>query len=331
MGCRCCRMIKSYIFGPAIIREVPPSSIRNEKKQNEIKREISTHNSCLNSNNSVISTLDKIKNLAEETSQQNVGIIEKESKLPQEKSTTRVQEAVRKANDETESEGKFPHHNVLKRLDSHEVLLEDNKGRATSRGDFSSTNKTDTAKDDVGAETSDCTLNGLSIVHSAKVEDFHEFHTTNQADKEMPDNEVDIVNVRNVSHMKNECMLDTMEKELKITRLSKTFNEDINTLNGYKKLEITETDSGKDYMKRYFESNGEIMLQVSSLTNSESSNAICSPGSDRIRNVNTEFIKDLVEERKQTTEEEEEDPEVAAALAALEAATAGEDFLDDWS
>ncbi|XP_067856012.1 uncharacterized protein [Heptranchias perlo] len=290
MGCRCCRMIKRYIFGPASVREVPPNSVKNEKnyRNNEIKHETSFHNTNAKTNNIVASTLDKIINLEE----QNVEIIGKETNV-REKNITRIQgKTVEDVNDNTDNDAMYALNNKLVHQGSHTVLQQGEIVQATNTNNWSSNNNLkDASKDELvhhhDLETEgDCqTLNGPSTQHPAEAETIQEVCAVSQAGEKTTDNnEIDVVNNGKLSHMQNDevtqCNLETDMDEIK-SLSNPSSDKEINTINGHKDLENTP------------------------------------PANDG------EFTKNLLEEVKLRIEGE--DPEVAAALAALEAATAGED------
>ncbi|XP_078402236.1 uncharacterized protein LOC144683085 [Cetorhinus maximus] len=285
MGCRCCRMIKRYIFGPAIIRELPPDSVKNEKnyRNNEIKHEMSFQNRNAKTNNIFASTLDKVINLEE----QNVEIIGKEIHVS-EKNITRVQEkTLEDIYDNTDNGAVCTLNNKLGHPGSYTVPEQAaNTDNCSSNNNLKDISKGELVQHHDPETESGChTINGPSTQHPAEAENMQEVCEVRQVgEKTIDSNEIDILNNTKLPHVLNnevtQCNLETDMDESK--SLSNPSSDKVmNTLNG-------ENDLGND-----------------------------PPPIDR------EFTKDLIEEVELRIEGE--DPEVAAALAALEAATAGED------
>ncbi|XP_067865186.1 uncharacterized protein C4orf19 homolog [Heterodontus francisci] len=288
MGCRCCRMIKRYIFGPAIIREIPSNSVKNEKhyKNNEIKHETSFHNRNAKTNKIVVSTLDKVINLEE----QNVEIIGKEINASG-KNVTHVQEkTVEDVSDNTDNDAMHTLNNKLLHQGSHAVAQQGEIVQTTNTDNFSNNNLKDVSKDELvqhhhpGTESNCHTVSGPSTQQLVKIENMQEVCDICQVGEKTINNiKIDFSNNGKLSHVQNEEITQyNVETDIdEIKSLSNpSSDKEMNTLNGHKDREST-------------------------------------PAIDR------EFTKDLLEEVKLMIEGE--DPEVAAALAALEAATAGED------
>ncbi|XP_041038804.1 uncharacterized protein LOC121275357 [Carcharodon carcharias] len=285
MGCRCCRMIKRYIFGPAIIRELPPNSVKNEKnyRNNEIKHEMSFQNRNAKTNNIFASTLDKMINLEE----QNIEIIGKEIHVS-EKNITHVQEkTLEDIYDNTDNGTVRTLNNKLGHPGSYTVPEQaTNTDNSSSNNNLKNISKGELVQHhDPGTESGCHTINGPSTQHPTEAENMQEVCEVCQVgEKTIDSNEIDILNNTKLPHvLTNEvtqCNLETDMDEIK--SLSNPSSDKVmNTLNG-------QNDLRND-----------------------------PPPIDR------EFTKDLIEEVELRIEGE--DPEVAAALAALEAATAGED------
>ncbi|XP_048393658.1 uncharacterized protein LOC125455567 [Stegostoma tigrinum] len=285
MGCRCCRMIRRYIFGPTIVRELPPNSVKNEKnyRNNDIKHEASFHNSSIKTNNIVTSTLDKVINLEE----QNIEITRKEMNV------TRAEEkTVEGVEDNTDNVVIRALNNKLAHPESYTVTERDEITQTANTGNCSSNNNIrETSEDELtqhhDPETeSDCQIvNGPSTEHPTEAENIEKACEVHEGGDKTTDKKIDFVNNSKLLHMQNNEVnrynLETDTEKVKSSS-NQSSNSEMNTINVYEDLENT----------------------PSSITDEAPSN-------------------DLFEEVKLWVDGE--DPEVVAALAALEAATAGQD------
>ncbi|XP_062899386.1 3',5'-cyclic-AMP phosphodiesterase 4-like [Mobula hypostoma] len=275
MGCRCCRMIKRYIFGPAIVEL--PSTVRNEIncKNNDIKHETTFHNNKDKTNNIVASTLDKVINLEEQDAE-----IEIRESNASKKNIVSVQNKIA---EDVKDNANNDATNMLNNNQVHQV----SSGAAAHPTDtnncssynIKAMNKNEQVHPHGSGTENDCpTVNRLSThcpaevsavaLEEEKVADNHEI--ANMNNDKLPSRENDEVYQNN---------LETDLDEIKVLS-NPSSNENPNALNGHKDLESTRSA------------------------------------------IDGEFIRSLLEEKFRL---EFEDAEVAAALAALEAATAGED------
>ncbi|XP_038647364.1 uncharacterized protein LOC119962996 [Scyliorhinus canicula] len=290
MGCRCCRMMKRYIFEPAIIRELPPNSVKSEKnyRNNEIKHELSFQNRNAKTNNIIASTFDKVINLEE----QNVDIIGKEIHVSEKNITHMQEKTLEDINDNTDNDTVHVLNNKLVHTDSYtapeqaEMVQDTNTDNCSSNNNLKDTPKDELVQHNDSGPESDCqTLNGPAIQHPTEVENMQEVCEIHQVGGKIIDNnENDIVNNTKLSHVLNDEVtqynLQTDMDEIK-NLSNPSSDEEISILNGQKDQDNTPPP------------------------------------------IDGEFTKDLLDEVKLKIEGE--DPEVEAALAALEAATAGED------
>ncbi|XP_048456556.1 uncharacterized protein LOC109937986 isoform X2 [Rhincodon typus] len=284
------RLKYMYIFGPTIVRELPPNSVKNEKnyRNNDIKRETSFHNSNIKTNNIVTSTLDKVINLEE----QNIEIIRKEMKVSEKNLTCAEEKTVEGVEDNTDNDVICALNNKLVHPESYTVPELDKITQTTNTGNCSSNNNLrETSEDELtqhhDPETeSDCqTINGPSTEHPTEAENMEKACEVHEGGEKTIDLEIDFVNNSKLLHMQNDeanrYNLETDTEEVKSSS-NQSSNSEMNTINGYEDLDN----------------------MPSSITDEELSN-------------------DLFEEVKLRIDGE--DPEVVAALAALEAATAGQD------
>ncbi|XP_060687211.1 uncharacterized protein LOC132819636 isoform X1 [Hemiscyllium ocellatum] len=291
MGCRCCRMIRRYIFGPTIIRELPPNSVKNEKnyRNNDIKHETSFHNRNIKTNNIVTSTLDKVINLEE----QNIEIIRKEINVSEKNLTRAEEKTVEGIEHNTDKDEIHTLNNKLLHPESYTVAEHDEIVQNANTENCSlNNNLKDASKDELAQhhdpETeSDChKVNGPSTEHPTEAENMDKACHVHEGGEETIDNkEIDFPNNGLLLHVQNaelnQYNLETDTDEIK-TSSNQSSDTEMYTINGHEDLGNTPP-----------------------ITTDE------------------ELSVDLFEEVKLRIDGE--DPEVAAALAALEAATAGED------
>ncbi|XP_069781071.1 myb-like protein D [Narcine bancroftii] len=269
MGCRCCRMIRRYIFGPAIVEL--PSTVRNEI--NCRNNETTFHNKD-KTNHIVASSLDKV-NLEEQDA---------EIKLSENNASKNTECGQNKIVEDAYDGVNI---NATRMLNNNQALQASsrvaphpiNTNNCSSYNIMNNENKNELAYHRDSGIESDCHIvNGLSthrpVVVSADIP---------VAEKVTDNNKIANINNGKLSSMENdEITQNNLEADMReIRSLSNTSsNEENNALNGHKDLGSSSTNDGK-------------------------------------------FTKNLFEKEKFNLEID--DPEVAAALAALEAATAGED------
>ncbi|XP_072920955.1 uncharacterized protein [Hemitrygon akajei] len=274
MGCRCCRMIKRYIFGPAIVEL--PSTVRNEinGKNNDIKHEATFHNKKDKTNNIVASTLDKVINLEEQDAE-----IEIRESNASKKNIVSVQNKIA---EDVKDNANNDATNMLNNNQVHQVSI----GAAAHPTDtnncssynIKAMNKNEQVPHHGSGTENDClTTNGLSTHCPAEVS-----AVALEEEKVADNHEIANMNNDKLSPRENEVYQNNVETDLDEIKVfsNPSSNENPNALNGQKDLEGTPSA------------------------------------------IDGKFSRSLLEEKLRL---EFQDAEVAAALAALEAATAGED------
>ncbi|XP_078266836.1 uncharacterized protein LOC144599607 [Rhinoraja longicauda] len=281
MGCRCCRMIRRYIFGPAI-GELP-STVRNEIncRNNDVKHESAFHNKD-KSNNIVASASDKVINLEEQDAE-----IKIRERNASKKNMACVQNRiVENVSDSTVNGATHVLNNNQVQKASSEMAPHPTNTKSCSLYNIKAANKNEMVhQHDPGIESDCLTVNGLSTHYPAEV-----IAGVPEGEKAVDNHKISNKNNDKLSSIGlDEVIENNLETDSdEIKGLSDpSSNGKMNALNGYKDLEHTPPL------------------------------------------IDGEFIKNLHEEEQFSLEIE--DAEVAAALAALEAATAGEDDeLEDY-
>ncbi|XP_051899938.1 uncharacterized protein LOC127586118 isoform X2 [Pristis pectinata] len=249
MGCRCCRMIKRYIFGPAIVEL--PSTVRNEIncKNNDIKHETTFHNKMDKTNNIVASTLDKVINLEEQDAEIEI----RESNASKKNIACVQNKVVEDVKDGTNTDAtRMLNNNQVHQASSGVTAHPTNTNNCSSYNIIKATNKNELVHHHDSGSEDDChTVNGLSTHCPAEVSivvpvgekaaDNHKIANTNNDKLSSAENDKATQN-----------NLETDPDEIK--GLSNPFtNEKMNSLNGHKDLESTPSAIDGEFIRNLLE------------------------------------------------------------------------------